>query len=239
MLTDIAIVLGFAAVAVAIVFFLFNSVSDVPKAKMDASQVLAKAAVPAKAKPAPKKTKKDAAAEKAKEQELEELIAREAAGKNKGMATERYEVTTLESAKQKAAKLKKEKSAPAIIEKKAAASEEQKAKDRSLGFKFVDAKEDKKETPVAASVAGAGKGHSGTRRASPSSPAATKRDELEHKLSQFFKGNTRRRRGDDDYEPKQAGATANAGAERVRAPRQSGQGASPASANAWAEEREW
>jgi len=238
MLTDIAIVLGFAAVAVAIVFFLFNSVSDVPKAKMDASQVLASAVAP-KAKSAPKKSKKDAAAEKAKEKELEELIAREATG-NKGMATERYEVTTLEAAKQKAKAKKdanKNSGAAALADKKPVLTEEAKAKDRAHGFKIVETKEDKKEAPIAASVASASKGHSGTRRASPASPAASKRDELENKLSQFFKGTSRRRRDGDDYEPKKAADNTTSRAERkVAAPRSSN---SPASANAWAEDREW
>jgi hypothetical protein len=238
MFTDIAIVLGVAAVGIAIVFFLFNSVSDVPKSKKEASKVIAEATAPKpkSQSPAPKKTasKKDKAAKEAADREIEELIAREARGGGKGMGSDKTEVITLDDVKARAKAKKDSQQKQAAPSENKAVTEEQKAKDRAHGFKVVEAKEDKKpESPAVASPA-TGK-TSGTRRASPASPAAAQREDLEKKLSQFFKGNNRRRRGDEDeYVPKANSEKKQS--DRVKATKVAG---GPGNANAWAEDREW
>jgi predicted dienelactone hydrolase len=236
MITDILVVLAVAGIAVAVVFFLFNSVSEVPTSKKNASKILAEVAAKdaqKKAKPQPKKSKKDLEADKLREKELEELIAREAVA-SKGMPSERFQVTTLDDHKAKAkAKAAGAKGKTPLAESKSASfSEEQKAKERAHGFKIVEAKEDKKES--ASPVNTGSKTHSGTRRASPQSPAASKREELEKKLGQFFKS-SKRRNHDDDYTPAAKATNSSASQERVKAPQTAG----GAGANAWSAEREW
>jgi len=251
MLADISIVIAIAVAALAVVVMLFKSVESVPQKKVEASKVLEQATATKKAAPAQQKaqkakkpTKKELAEQKQKEAEIEALIAKELAAPSRGLATEKYEVETLEGAKAKA-KAKKEASKKSAGQAVAAAetkgpSEEQRAKDRAQGFKVVEVKKDDEKPASPASTGNPAKsaGRRGTKKASPTSPAAAKREELEKKLSQFFKGGNRRRRNDDDFAPAAGTSEAKAKLSPTSGVTQK-KPISAAGTKTWAEEKEW
>jgi len=197
MLGDLPVVLVFAGIGLAVVFFLFQSVS---KAPVQAPKAKAEAKAAPAAKKAPKSKAEDKKKKEKEEKELEALIAREAVS-TRGMPSAKFEVETLEDHREKAReKARQGKGAAAVAaEAKKEFSEEEKLKERAAGFKVITKEE--KAPVVKAAVAT----HSGSARvSSPKTPAAAARDELDRKLSQFFKANSGKKRGasaDDKYDP--------------------------------------
>lgn len=231
---DFSIVLVIAGVGVAVVYFLFNSVANVPAAK-----AVKDATASPKPKAAPKgPSKKEIEEKKRKEKEIDDLIAREAVS-TKGMHATRLEVESLEAHRAATAKKKAGKGKDVEAEAKTSFTEAEKTKERAQGFKVIVPKAESKPIvakPASPTSSSASPSGSPTTGRAPA-PALSKREEMEKKLSQFFKSNGKKKR-DADYEVKPADADADkkkdiAGKVVVR------KAIAASEANTWNADREW